>query len=213
MEVLARLSGSSDLVQRDTCDSMRASISNSLKNFEAGKALFDAAVIALYSYGTLALALQSAGYATVAAANIELLGGFTLVFLMTVAACEAFDDCSFFPPSLVSATKNVAGKLHANAGLAAFFNLISKEGSAVNQVTKTLTAGAGVGFLGVIAAEGYVDFILGAAIKYYKSALDCCDGDCESAVCQQASLGCLLGTGEFWRGDEVGEKGLNCRAY
>ncbi len=36
--------------------------------------------------------------------------------------------------------------------------------------------------------------------NYYKLAATCCSVNCDSAICQQASLGCVLSWGDFWGG-------------
>lgn len=213
MEVLAELSGRSELVTRDDCSNMRTSIQNSINDFEIGKGLFDAAASALASYVTFSAAIEAAGYVSATAFAIEFLAPFAMVYLATIAFCDAFDNCSFLPPSLVGAANAVNGKLDAPAGVAVLAGWIEQalaNGQKLEKVMAPLTAGAGLLFLGLYGAQVATDIILTNAEKYYEAALKCCGSDCSSAVCQQAARGCLMTHASFFLGTEG--NGLNCAA-
>lgn len=186
MEVIARLASKSlpeqtdgaslSLMSRDeTCTDMQHSIANLLTDFEAAKALFDATASVLASYSTLAVTVEGLGSITTAALTVELTGAVTMGFLAVLAACTAFDTaCYGFPPALLAMAKSINGKLEANAGVAALLAIVATDGGKLERLLKPFTAGAGLAYVGFVGAETYANFILDAAINYYKGAEKCC---------------------------------------
>jgi hypothetical protein len=215
VEVLAELSG---IAARDSrCDAIKQSIQNSQLAFQLGKGLLDATAVAIKEIPATVEAIELAELGVVGGPVVAILGGAGIAVVMSVAACEAFNDCSAltkdccgFPPVVVQGARALMGEIQSSQAAAILQTLFGGDKKEWEPLFKVVKALNGPEDPGLDLAVTYADYILDAAIEYEKQALACCGDDCISAVCQQAARGCLLFTGSFWSGTEGA--GLNCRA-
>lgn len=164
-----------------------------IMSIKSGGALANAAIIAeLTEFSTLAIP----SIAAILAAG----GGVFLAAALTIAACESFNTCNGPPASLITFGEVLNSKAAPRASLVILGKVVSRIDLAVPGAVAALL------YTPVYAA---FEKMLLAAEGNYEAAYACCGGDCSSAVCQEASLGCLLSWGSFFSGDKLS---LNCGA-
>ncbi|KAI9852092.1 MAG: hypothetical protein M1838_001889 [Thelocarpon superellum] len=203
------------LVLRDSsCDAQQNSLVSDIQYVQTARALFSLAFDYVATAGLLPLATEVGGTVALVINAYALLEMLILSFL---AECAVFNTCNGLPPAIVAIAKDIAT---AQAGVAAAFlydkagakglitflrNLISEEAVGVFTAANAGALGAGVlaGGLGAI-----IDSLLSNAQKYYEGALGCCQANCDSSTCLQASPGCFLHFGSQWSGSG----GLQCDA-
>ncbi|KAK3384105.1 hypothetical protein B0T24DRAFT_715869 [Lasiosphaeria ovina] len=189
MEVLGALAS------RDTgCESAIRSIHNKVTDFKAAEFWADQLTGFVAIVTPLALAASSSAAIPVGGLVFGIVG---MAVVSMMATCKLYNTCSGIPPFLLDASK----AFYANPTLQGFQNVVPYVTAPPPWVNSVGWVAAGLDF--------YMDYIFEHAANSYRQAETCCEQNCASAVCAQASLGCLLTWGEFFSG----QKGsLNCGA-
>lgn len=160
--------------------SKQAALANARKLFDAAIALVgdvpfvEAEILALDP----PLAIFAAG-----------VGMTAFALLVAVAACDKFNTCDGLPPGLV-AIGNIF--LKAAAGVKAQDVIDAAVDKGVSEFESIVEDN--------VPEAKLVGALFDGVDQYYQLAAACCGVSCDSAICQQASLGCSLTWGNFWGG-------------
>ena len=98
--------------------------------------------------------------------------------------CENFNTCNGVPEEVYEDIRSVV-KIGS--------------GAAIGRVTKALLNGFGQFLVGAVSAFAMdkADNYLNRLSKFLLGSKKCCERDCESTVCNQAAVGCIVGYGKF----------------
>lgn len=205
---------SSAWAKRDVCDSRRKSVDNTIHYLETAQALREDVMVAAHIILEAGELVELLGVAALGPETVVFASAFGLVYLLAIATCEAYETCGQYPEPLVEAGKVLITTLEVNSAAAAALGMVSTaaESAVLEQMIEPMAYSVGAAHIAAIAASQLAKILLDAALDYYRGAQVCCAFNCESAVCQQASMACSMTTGTFWADRVAGERGLNCAA-